>query len=335
MTRTTVTLSAFFAGFAGSFIAGILIGTHPALTAAQGILLIFALLLVVARNRKIDGLVTELKMRNEELMALALTRDALEQTALEQEKLSSLGLLAAGVAHEINNPMSYILANVQVLKEVLEELPNRNEDLQEFVDSLLPSTLDGIRRVNAIVADLRKFSRGDQQEMTNYSLTEQVGAALRICSSQIKRTCATDVDLDKLCPSALGYPQRLVQVFINLLMNAAEAQPQDRQGTIEVRSGNDGNNVWVSFKDTGSGMSPEVKAKLFKPFFTTKGVGRGTGLGLAVSRNIVVQHGGRIDVESTPGCGTTFTVRLPLLPPEPAEEDARAFGHTPPRGIAA
>ncbi|XXF76119.1 ATP-binding protein [Myxococcaceae bacterium GXIMD 01537] len=235
------------------------------------------------------------------------------QVALEQERLSSLGMLAAGMAHEINNPMSYVKSNVNSLLLDLRAQKQLGPELREYVDDVLPATLDGIKRVCAIVADLRRFARGDPEAMAEYDLNAEIEAALRICHSKIQPRCDVVLDLGEL-PSMLGRPGQITQVMVNLLVNAAQAMPEG--GSIYVTTRSDaGAEAVVTVRDTGMGMPPEVRARLFQPFFTTKPVGEGTGLGLAVVHGIVSAHKGRIQVDTQPQQGTTFTVRLPRYPP--------------------
>ncbi|WP_224250098.1 sensor histidine kinase [Hyalangium gracile] len=233
------------------------------------------------------------------------------ERALEQEKLSSLGMMAAGVAHEINNPMSFVTSNVSSLYKELQRQPGLPGPLQEYVTEVLPETLDGIRRVNAIVSDLRRFSRGDAEIPTEYDLNEEARAALRIAHGQLGH-CKVEADLGELS-KVVGRPRQIAQVLVNLLVNAGQATGPG--GRVQLTTRQEGDQVRMEVRDTGSGMSPEVLSRLFQPFFTTKPLGMGTGLGLAVVHGIVTAHGGRVAVRSKPGEGSCFTVYLPLQPP--------------------
>ena len=237
--------------------------------------------------------------------------DLAHQRAREQERLTSLGMLAAGVAHEINNPMSYVKSNVNSLYLDLQACKPLPEELREYVDDVLPATLDGIRRVTAIVADLRRFARGDPEAMVEYDLNEEMAVALRIARGQLGPRCEVVMDLKEL-PRLLGHPGQVAQVGVNLLMNAAQAMPEG--GRISLSTRQEGDEAVLEVRDTGIGMSPEVRARLFEPFFTTKPAGEGTGMGLSVVHGIVTAHSGRIQVDSTPGQGSTFTIRLPRIP---------------------
>jgi signal transduction histidine kinase len=261
-------------------------------------------------------------LTHQALLGLARQHEALEQAhqqlamahlrAREQERLTSLGMLAAGVAHEINNPMSYVKSNVNSLLTDLRQCEDLPPSLREYVEDVLPATLDGIRRVTAIVADLRRFARGDPEAVAEYDLNQEVAVALRIARGQLGPRCEVALDLKEL-PRLLGHPGQIAQVVVNLLMNAAQAMPDG--GRIRVSTRMEGEEAVLEVRDTGTGMTPEVRARLFEPFFTTKPPGEGTGMGLAVVHGIVTAHGGRIQVDSAPGQGTTFTIRLPRMPP--------------------
>jgi signal transduction histidine kinase len=255
------------------------------------------------------GLIEQLEARHEELAVAHADLQSMQASAIKGEKLAGLGLLAAGIAHEINNPMSFVTANVQTVLKELRAVPDLPPQLRECVDDVLPETVDGIRRVNTIVADMRRFARGDPGGSESYDLNEQVERALRLSHHQLEQHCRVVRQLGDL-PGLQGRPQEITQVLLNLLVNAAQAIPGD--GTVTVTTRQVGDEVSVAVSDTGVGMPPEVRKHLFEPFFSTKGPGRGTGLGLAVSHGIVATHGGRIDVESEPGHGTCFTVVLPV-----------------------
>jgi len=224
------------------------------------------------------------------------------------EKMRSLGQLVAGVAHELNNPIGFVHANLQLLSEYVPRLvaaQRAGEDtarIENAIEKLLSRSREGTERIKQIVADLRTFSRMDQAVLI-----------------EVER------DYGEL-PPVRCYAGQLNQVFTNLLMNAADAI--DGKGKIRIRtrkksrvgppdhlraSPPDQDGVRIEFHDDGPGMSPEVQARIFEPFFTTKPVGQGTGLGLSISYGIVERHGGRMLVGSAPGEGTTFVIELPLV----------------------
>ena len=235
--------------------------------------------------------------------------EMLHAQLLAKEKMSSLGILAAGVAHEINNPMSFVTGNVSGLVKDLTRLRDLPPVLVEYVEDILPATLDGIARVNTIVSDLRRFARGETEDMVRYDLNREVSTALRIVHNQIKHRCRTETNLGEL-PPLQGKPNQMMQVIVNLVMNAAQAI--EDQGVIRITTRMEEDHVLLSVKDDGIGMTPETVSKLFQPFFTTKAVGQGTGLGLSVVHGIVRSHEGTIEVSSQPGQGSEFRIRLPV-----------------------
>ncbi|HZH18168.1 MAG TPA: ATP-binding protein [Archangium sp.] len=294
-------------------------GAEPVTALAFSLIGIFGYLVSEKRGTLLMQKHTELEKAHQELQQL-------HQRALEQERLSSLGLLAASVAHEINNPMSYVTSNVDSLLQDMRDEPNLSAPLKEYVDDVLPATLDGIKRVNSIVSDLRRFSRGDYEGYTSYDFNAEVRTALRIARIQLGHV-QVEESLNEV-GTVVGRPRQLVQVLVNLLVNAGQATPSG--GVVSLATHRQGNHVRVEVRDTGSGMSEETKQHLFEPFFTTKPAGLGTGLGLSVVYGIIKAHGGRIEVESELGKGTCFTIELPNVPPLPAEKtsgaDLRAAG---------
>ncbi|MCY1021043.1 sensor histidine kinase [Pyxidicoccus sp. MSG2] len=253
-----------------------------------------------------------LAQQHEELAQAHLQLDRAHQRSREQERLSSLGMMAAGVAHEINNPLSYVKSNVNSLMLDLRACQQLPPELQEYVEDVLPATLDGIRRVTAIVADLRRFARGDPEAMVEYDLNQEVAVALRIARGQLGPQCDVAVELKDL-PHLFGHPGQVTQVVVNLLMNATQAMPDG--GRIFLSTRMEGEEAVLEVRDSGVGMTPDVRAKMFEPFFTTKPAGEGTGMGMAVVHGIVTSHHGRIHVDTAPGKGTTFIIHLPRIPP--------------------
>jgi signal transduction histidine kinase len=268
---------------------------------------------VVAQREELEKAHGELEKTHQELEKAHRELQQLHQRAVERDKLSSLGMLAAGVAHEINNPMSFVTSNVNSMLRDLRDEPNLSEVMKEYVDDVLPATLDGIKRVNSIVADLRRFARGDPEAHTAYELDAEVETALRIAHGQLVHV-RVEKELSAM-GTMVGRPRQIVQVLVNLLVNAGQATASG--GLVRVSTHRDANAVYISVRDTGTGMSEATKQRLFEPFFTTKPAGEGTGLGLSVVHGIIKSHGGRIEVESEEGKGTCFTIRLPVVPPIP------------------
>jgi two-component system NtrC family sensor kinase len=230
----------------------------------------------------------------------------------EQDQLSSLGMLAAGLAHELNNPLSYVKSNVSTLYRDLRNQKQLSPVLEEYRAEVLPATLEGIERIATIVSDLRRFARRDPEPISEYELNAEIEAALRITQSRIAPHCEVRLALCPV-PRMMGRPRQMAQMVINLLINAAQAMTE--RGQVFVSTYQEGEEVVLVVRDTGEGMTPEVQAKLFQPFFSTRAIGEGAGMGLAVVHGIVSAHAGRIQVESQPGQGSTFTIRLPVGPP--------------------
>jgi signal transduction histidine kinase len=250
-----------------------------------------------------------LRLRTTAALAEAQTRlAAARENALRAERLASLGQMAAGVAHEINNPIAFVSSNVALLREDLARGALEPALLREYVEDILPATEEGIERVIGIVADLRRFARGDAEGGAQFDFNGEVSAALRICEKTLGDRRLV-VKLGEV-PPIVGRAREIAQLTVNLAMNAAYAT--GRGGEIRVETWSTPGEVVLRVSDDGVGMTPEVKARLFEPFFTTKPVGEGTGLGLAVVHGIVRAHGGSVHVDSAPGGGSAFEVRIPV-----------------------
>ena len=283
------------------------------------------------------------KERDEQRILIKKLEEAHNQL-LQSEKLASIGQLAAGVAHEINNPIGFVNSNLGTLKNYVGDLlqiivlyesgrhllavdPELNgrieavcgkadlDFLRDDIEALIAESIEGTARVRRIVQDLRDFSRVDSLEWQWADLHDGLESTLNVVMSEIRYKADVVRQFGTL-PKVQCMPAQLNQVFMNILVNAAQAIAE--HGTITLRSGCAGDQVWISIADTGKGIAPELLNRVFDPFFTTKAVGKGTGLGLSVSYGIVEKHGGRIDVESPPGQGATFTIWLPVRRPEPA-----------------
>jgi two-component system, NtrC family, sensor kinase len=257
---------------------------------------------------------------------------------LQSEKLASIGQLAAGVAHEINNPICFVNANLSSLKDyaaklltmldayescggLLQQDPVIAARLQQVrkeadidfvrsdIASLIAESLEGTDRVRIIVQDLRDFSRAGEAVWEWANIHACLDSTLNVVRNEIRYKAEVIRDYGVL-PQVECYPSQLNQVFMNLLINGAQSIAG--QGSITIRTGAEGGEVWVAISDTGAGIAPENMARIFDPFFTTKPVGKGTGLGLSLCYGIVERHGGRIAVRSTVGEGTTFTIHLPI-----------------------
>jgi two-component system NtrC family sensor kinase len=280
-----------------------------------------------------------LQSEKEEQRVLIRKLEEAHNQLLQSEKLASIGQLAAGVAHEINNPIGFVNSNLGSLKNYVDQLMSLIDDLsttmepllagnpevkknvdalkrkadldflREDIGALITESIDGTTRVRQIVQDLRDFSRTGEIAMEWVDLHAGLESTLNVVANEIKYKAEVVRDYGTL-PRVECRPSQINQVFMNLLVNAAQAIPQ--KGKITLKSGTADDQVWISVSDTGSGIPPEIMARIFDPFFTTKPVGKGTGLGLSVSYGIIEKHGGRIEVASQPGEGTTFTVWLPV-----------------------
>lgn len=249
---------------------------------------------------------------------------------LQAEKMASIGQLAAGVAHEINNPIGFVSSNLGTLGRYVEQLAKLAErgaalpagasggqdcDLDYIkadLGDLLRETREGLDRVQAIVANLKDFSRVDQAEWQEADLLAGLESTLSVAAHELRYKAEIVRALQPL-PPVRCIPAQINQAFLNLLVNAAQAVPE--QGTITLRSGSDATQVWVEIADTGCGMDEATQRRIFEPFFTTKPVGTGTGLGMSLTWDIITKHGGRIDVNSAPGQGTAIRVWLPISGP--------------------
>ena len=226
------------------------------------------------------------------------------------DRMASVGTLTAGVAHELNNPLMYVLSNLHLTRE---ELDAGEPGWAERARQQLGEAIQGASRMQHIVRDLKKFSRADDEERGNVDLHAVLESSINMCWNQIRHRATLQRDLRDV-PMVDANESRLGQVFLNLLINAVQAMPERaiRTNRIEVRTftDEDGNAV-VEVEDNGTGIEPERVARVFDPFFTTKSVSEGTGLGLSICRSIIRDAGGRIEVRTMAGRGSTFVVRLP------------------------
>ncbi len=243
--------------------------------------------------------------------------DSPDRQALANRMLA-VGTMAAGVAHEINNPLAYTIANLEMLSIELDG------DHRELVGV----ALEGASRVRDIVADLRRFSREDEESLAAVDVTDLLQTSIRMSWNEIRHRARLERDYAEELPRVMANSSRLGQVFLNLLLNAAQAigEGDASQEVITVRTRVSGTDAVIEVSDTGEGIPESIREQIFRPFFTTKPVGVGTGLGLPYCRNVVEELGGTIELESILGHGTTFRLRVPscaalegpaTLPPEP------------------
>lgn len=284
-------------------------------------------------RRAMDALEAE---REEQQRLIAKLENAHNQL-LQSEKLASIGQLAAGVAHEINNPIGFVNSNLGSLekyakdlltlvakyelveggiaqKDMLNDLHGLKDQLdieylKEDLPTLIRESRDGLERVKKIVQDLKDFSRVGESEWIWADIHKALDSTLNVVWNELKYKAKVVREYGDL-PEIECAPSQLNQVFLNLLVNAGHAIAET--GTITVRTRREDDWVAISVTDTGCGIAPEHLSKIFDPFFTTKPVGAGTGLGLSVSHSIIRKHNGRIEVDSKPGEGACFTVWLPI-----------------------
>ncbi len=236
-----------------------------------------------------------------------------EAQVIHMEKMASLGTLAAGIAHEINNPLSFLISNLECIRDYFKSVPETSPGAAkdapvippEEVRAMVMESLVGAMRIKRIVSDLRLFSRRGEPQMVAVDLNQILESVLAIVWNEMKNKITFNKDYQAK-NTVQAEPTQLSQVFLNLLINAGQAV-QDK-GVISLLTFEDEKNVFIKISDTGCGIPDEMKSRIFDPFFSTK---KSTGLGLSVSYNIIKKHGGDISVESKPGVGTTFTVSLP------------------------
>jgi two-component system NtrC family sensor kinase len=271
--------------------------------------------------------------RNIEFQETATHLEDARKQLIQSEKMASLGELAAGVAHEINNPIGFIRANLQVLDDYLKEFKNTFKFIEEKVnltgslseqeftdiankqdlnflledaDSILKSNQEGVERVKEIVESLKSFSHAGDNNLKQISIYECVDTALRVVANEFKYQHQIINELEKTLPNILSNYGQLQQVFVNLLINSAHSMPDG--GTLKIYSELSGQHLLIHVEDTGVGMDEQTKNQIFNPFFTTKPVGKGTGLGLSVTYAILEAQHISIVVDSTLGKGTCFTL---------------------------
>lgn len=279
----------------------------------------------------------DLIARNDDLKQMNAKLEEAHNQLLQSEKMASIGQLAAGVAHEINNPIGYVQSNLGSLETYVSELlkviadyesaaaglppgmaelfgsVRQNADLdfvRQDVQALLRESKEGVTRVKKIVQDLKDFSYVHSDDQWQFAdLHHGLNSTLNIVWNELKYKAEVQKDYGDL-PAVECLPSQINQVFMNLLVNAAQAI--ETRGKIVLRTGSVDDTVWIEIEDNGKGIPADIVGRIFDPFFTTKPIGKGTGLGLSLSYGIIQKHHGRIEVDSTPGRGTRFRVWLPV-----------------------
>ncbi len=293
---------------------------------------------------------SELIKRYEKVQELNSKLQETQNQLLQSEKMASIGQLAAGVAHEINNPIGYVYSNLGTLEKYVQDILSmineyeRAEDaitdsevrtrlqlarkeldivfLKDDLRALMNESKEGIIRVKDIVRDLKDFAHVDASAEWHFSdLHKGLDSTLNIVNNEIKYKAELVKEYGDL-PQVECLPSQINQVFLNLLMNASHAI--EERGTITIRTGTKDEQVWVEIEDTGKGIAPKNLKRIFEPFFTTKPVGSGTGLGLSLSYSIIQKHHGHIEVNSELGIGTRFRVWLPIKQQEKLEMESQS-----------
>jgi two-component system, NtrC family, sensor kinase len=261
-------------------------------------------------------------------------RKAAEERMASSDRLESIGRLAAGVAHEINTPIQYLNDSVSFIREGVGELlayidtlhaampqkPEGNDDVEYLRDELPPAlsrVADGLTRIAEIVRSMKHFSHADQREMSQVDLNASIASTLVIARSEYKDCADLETSYGEI-PPITCHGGQINQVVLNLVVNAAHAiadvvKKNGGRGKITVKTSVQDNFVVIAISDTGGGIPEGIRARIFDPFFTTKEVGKGTGQGLSIARNVIAKgHGGELDFDTEMGQGTTFQVRLPI-----------------------
>jgi len=293
------------------------------------------LITIVIENMRLH---TEQETRIHHLHEMNRRLEDTQAQLVQSEKMASIGQLAAGVAHEINNPIGYVNSNLGALEKYLKDiflLVDAYEQaeatfqdpavlasvqalkkrldlafLREDTAALMGESKEGISRVKKIVQDLKDFSHADTgDEWQQASMQHGLDSTLNIVWNELKYKCEVKKEYEKI-PDIECLPSQLNQVFMNMMVNAGHAIGE--KGILTLRTGCEDEWVWVEVADNGKGIEPEIVQRIFDPFFTTKPVGTGTGLGLSLSLGIIKKHNGRIEVDSVVGKGTTFRVWLPI-----------------------
>ncbi|MGO4479312.1 ATP-binding protein [Massilia sp. 2TAF26] len=302
----------------------------------------------VVRQESVEA---ELLRRNQELTELNAKLSRAQEQLLQSEKLASIGQLAAGVAHEINNPISFVFSNFGTLQTYVADLLRvlvQYEQAEQFIANpevvkqiaalrhqvdldflkddvpvLMVESREGIERVRKIVQDLKDFSRVDaHQDWQWVNLHHGIDSTLNIVNNEVKYKADIIKEYGDI-PEVECLPSQINQVILNIVVNGAQAISGPR-GRITIRTGTGDGHVWIEIADTGSGIPKAIQSRIFDPFFTTKAIGSGTGLGLSLSYGIIQKHGGRIEVHSEEGLGTVFRIELPI-----SHDDAEVAAQVP------
>lgn len=293
---------------------------------------------VARSSEQLEAALSALRQQQSEQDHLLRRLEAANSQLLQSEKLAAIGQLAAGVAHEINNPIGYVCSNLKSLDGYVRDMLRiinavdeagsldeirqlktnlEYEYIRNDVEALIAESEDGIDRVKRIIGALKDFSHIEEEEFLPADLHRGLDTTLNVVNNELKYKAEVIKEYGEL-PDIECIPSQINQVMMNLLVNAAHAI--DQFGRITLRTACNGDWAWIEVEDTGLGIDPKVLNRIYEPFFTTKPVGKGTGLGLALSYSIVQKHHGRIEVNSEQGKGTRFRVWLPVAQPTVDQE---------------
>lgn len=272
----------------------------------------------------------------EELKRMSKNVEETQALMIQQEKLASIGQLAAGVAHELNNPIGFVNSNINALKDYIPEMKSYIAHLEKYCDKvnltthpardieyiledipdLVDESLDGLNRVTSIVKSLKDYARVDLEDRIDYNINEGIEATLIVSRDTYKYVATVHKSLS-IVPLLVVNGNQINEVLLNIFVNAAQAiegQRRKEKGNIYIKTYNDTNYVYCEVKDDGPGIPSEITHKIFDPFFTTKEPGKGTGLGLNIAYNTInAKHSGELTVHSVLGQGTTFKIALPII----------------------
>jgi signal transduction histidine kinase len=281
---------------------------------------------VFSENEEVDGIL--------EFYRDVTLEKTYEQQIQQADKLASLGQLVSGIGHEINNPNQFIRGNVKIVKQafedimpILDEHAEENPDLKiarlkynffkDHIMTLIDDMGHGSERIKGIVDGLRSFARKDEGQLIDkVDINTLIGSTARLVEIEVHKRAEIELDLATDIPSFTGNSQKIEQVLVNLIVNAAQAIPDDVKGLVKVTTSIIDGQISVQVRDNGKGIDSKTRKQIFDPFFTTKRTRGGTGLGLSISYRIIEEHGGTISVNSEVNKGTTFTVLLPITETE-------------------
>lgn len=300
----------------------------------------------LAVGRRVIDYESKLREQNAQLQDYAEHMEALADERARQlahaDRMATVGMLGAGVAHEINNPATFISGNAQTLQQAWHLIERKLQEGMKIVDSdteqlefvldqapkMLEGIREGVRRIRRITDTLKGFARQGSGQKELFHIHEVVEKALELCHNALKYKVSVHTQLDDTLPPIEGDRQQIEQVLVNLIINAAHAMEERSQSNLHIAMWRDSDRIQLTVEDDGPGFPPDVDGKIFDPFFTTKEAGVGTGLGLSISQSIVEEHAGTIAAENREPSGARFTIRLPIAAERRDDIDGRISANT-------